>query len=334
MSGAIDIELDARLSRTLAARLSRTLAARLSRTLAALEHVRAKLRGVDGVSIPGVVVTGAQSADKSSVLEALGGMKLPRGQNITTRVPLVLSLQKTSGSEPHAIISGDADPAAGKRIGISDISAEISALTIELAGDGAGVSATPIYIRIIRPTGPRLTLIDLPDITHYSADGSQDIHAETVSLVTKYIENKNMVILVVISAMEDFAKAEAVMLAKTFDPQGKRTLGVVTKVENVQAGCGIRDKLRMETRHLKLGFIAVVNRTPLEVETDTPAEDVREREKYFFENNPEVVGLEKEFWGLDTLVARVVDIQAKLVHEVSQNHNLSDFTNTVSIICF
>lgn len=67
---------------------------------------------------------------------------------------------------------------------------------------------------------------------------------------------------------------------------------------------------------LKLGFIAVVNRTPAEVEDDTPAEDVRARETSFFESNPEVAGLEKEFWGLDTLVARVVDIQAERVHEV------------------
>ncbi|CAN0263667.1 unnamed protein product [Laminaria digitata] len=302
-AGAIDSEIDAR----------------LSPTLAALEQVRAELQGVDGVSIPGVVVAGAQSAGKSSVLEALGGMKLPRGQNITTRVPLVLSLQAIPGSKPHALIGGEAGLDAGRQIEIDDITSEIQALTIQLAGEGAGVSAKPIYLRIVRPSGPTLTLIDLPGITHYSADGSQDIHAETVSLVTKYIENENMVILVVIPAMEDFANAEAIMLAKKFDPQGRRTLGVVTKVDNVQAGCEIRAKLRMEPGYvrLNLGFIAVVNRTPAEVKNDTPAEEVRAREKRFFESNPEVAGLEKKFWGVDTLVARVVDIQAERVKEVS-----------------
>ena len=303
MSGAIDGEIDAR----------------LSPTLAALEQLRALLQGVDEVSIPGVVVAGAQSAGKSSVLEALGGMKLPRGQNITTRVPLVLSLQAVPSSKPHALIGGEAGLTAGRQIEIADIGSEIEALTAKLAGDGAGVSSTPIYLRIIRPSGPTLTLIDLPGITHCSADDSQDIHAETVSLVTNYIKNENMVILVVIPAMEDFANAEAVALAKKYDPQGRRTLGVVTKVDNVQAGCGIRAKLRMEAGHvhLNLGFIAVVNRTPAEVENETPAEDVRAREKAFFEKNPEVAGLEKEFWGLDTLVTRVVGIQAERVHQVS-----------------
>lgn len=74
--------------------------ARLSQTLATVEQVRAELHGIDGVSIPGIVVIGAQSAGKSSVLEAFGGMKLPRGQNITTRVPLVLSLQAIPDSYP------------------------------------------------------------------------------------------------------------------------------------------------------------------------------------------------------------------------------------------
>lgn len=89
---------------------------------------------MDEVSIPDVVVAGAQSAEKSSELEALGGMKLPRGQNITTRVPLVLSLQAIPGSEPHALIGGEAGLDAGNEIEITDIGSAIEALTIELAG--------------------------------------------------------------------------------------------------------------------------------------------------------------------------------------------------------
>lgn len=315
MAGAIDSEIGSR----------------LSPTLVALEKLRALLEGNEEVSVPGIVVAGAQSAGKSSVLEALGGMKLPRGQNITTRVPLILSLQAVPGAQSHALIGGDADLCNGTKIDIEDIGSEIETLTIKLAGDGAAVCSKPIYLRIVRNSGPTLTLIDLPGITHYSADDSQDIHKETVSLVREYIRNENMVILVVIPAMEDFANAEAVALAKKYDPEGRRTLGVVTKVDNVQAGCGIKAKLRMEPGHvqLDLGFIAVVNRTPIEVENDTPAEQVRAREKHFFTTNSEVVGLEKGFWGLDTLVERVVGIQAERVYEVSI---ISSFDNSHAFI--
>lgn len=174
--------------------IDQEIASCLSEELGALEQLRALLQGNEEVSIPGVVVAGAQSAGKSSVMEALGGMKLPRGQNITTRAPLILSLVTTPGVEPHAVIGGDADLATkGKKIEIDDVSSEIERLTNELAGDGFAVSSKPIHLKILRPAGPTLTLIDLPGITHNSADGTQDIHTATVDLVKQFISEDNMV---------------------------------------------------------------------------------------------------------------------------------------------
>lgn len=304
MSGAIDSEISSR----------------LSPILEALEKLRASQEGNEEVSVPGIVVTGAQSSGKSSVLEAIGGIKLPRGQNITTRVPLILSLQAVPGSQPHALIGTDPDLGqTGREVDIFYVGEEIEALTAELAGDGTGVNEAPIYLKIVRDSGPTITLIDLPGITHNSTDENVDIHGQTVSLVTKYMGNENMVILVVIPAMDDFANAEAVSLARKFDPNGSRTLGVVTKVDNVQPGCGIKAKLRMDAGYvqLNLGFVAVINRTPMEVENDTPAGEVRAREAKFFKTDPEVSGLETELWGLHTLVARIVSIQMEHIQKVS-----------------
>lgn len=286
--------------------------------LQAMEKLRALLEGNDEVSVPGVVVAGAQSAGKSSVLEALGGMKLPRGQNITTRVPLVLNVRAVPGTNPHALIGGVEDEGTRSKIEIDDVSENIETLTNELAGGGGGVSDSPIYLTIIRPSGPTLTLIDLPGITFNAADGSSDIHAKTVGLVKKYIKDENMVILAVMPAASDFANAEAITLAKEFDPHGRRTLGVVTKTDDIQPGCNMKAKLRMEPRQMRLnlGFIAVVNRTPIEVEKDTPAEQVRDREMTFFTTNAELAGLSKEYWGMDTLVERIVAIQAERIQEV------------------
>lgn len=120
-------------------------------------------------------------------------------------------------------------------------------------------------------------------------------------------------------ASSDFANCEAILLAKEFDPHGRRTLGVVTKTDDIQPGSNIKAKLRMEPRqmHLNLGFVAVINRTPIEVKNDTPADQVRARERRFFTTNSELKGLDKEFWGMDTLVERIVAIQAERIQEVS-----------------
>lgn len=291
---------------------------RMTPTLEGLERLRASQDGNAEVSVPGVVVVGAQSAGKSSVLEAITGIKLPRGQNITTRVPPNLSLQNVPGCKPHALIGSSPDSTCARVIDFTEVGQAIEGLTSDLAGDGAAVNEAPIYCWIKRDSGPTLTLTDLPGITHMCADDRQDIHTQTVSLVNKYIQEPNMVILVVVPAMEDFANAEGIKLAKAVDPDGRRTLGVVTKMDNIQPGCNIAGKLRMDGKHVKLhlGFVAVINRTPVEVEKDTPAKEVRARERHFFQTNPEVAGLEQELWGLPTLVARIVDIQMACVQQV------------------
>lgn len=189
--------------------------------LEAMEKLRVLLEGNDEVSVPGVVVAGAQSAGKSSVLEALGGMKLPRGQNITTRVPLVLNVRAVPGIVPHALIGGVEDEGTRSRIEIDDISDNIETLTNKLAGGEGGVSDSPIYLTIIRPSGPTLTLIDLPGITFNAADGSSDIHAKTVDLVKKYIRDENMV-------------REIGIYHKKINPKLKVTL--VTRCQSFQAG--------------------------------------------------------------------------------------------------
>lgn len=119
-------------------------------------------------------------------------------------------------------------------------------------------------------------------------------------------------------ASSDFANCEAILLAREFDPHGRRTLGVVTKTDDVQPGSNIKAKLRMEARQMRLnlGFVAVINRTPIEVKNNTPAVQVRARENRFFTTNAEVKGLDREFWGMDTLVERIVAIQAERIQEV------------------
>ncbi len=53
--------------------------------------------GTDAIQLPQIVVVGAQSSGKSSVMEALVGRSiLPRGTGIVTRRPLVLQLVYTA----------------------------------------------------------------------------------------------------------------------------------------------------------------------------------------------------------------------------------------------
>jgi interferon-induced GTP-binding protein Mx1 len=134
-----------------------------------VDRVRPYLAG-ENIELPAIVVVGDQSSGKSSVLESISGIALPRGTNIVTRCPLELQLRRDT--ETYAIISrpaavglfgGDPSKMISERLTrLEDIGPAIERFTAEIAGANKGVSDRPISLRVHRPDAPDLTLIDLP----------------------------------------------------------------------------------------------------------------------------------------------------------------------------
>jgi interferon-induced GTP-binding protein Mx1 len=134
-----------------------------------VDRVRPYLAG-ENIELPAIVVVGDQSSGKSSVLESISGIALPRGTNIVTRCPLELQLRRDT--ETYAIISrpaavglfgGDPSKMISERLArLEDIGPAIERFTAEIAGANKGVSDRPISLRVHRPDAPDLTLIDLP----------------------------------------------------------------------------------------------------------------------------------------------------------------------------
>ena len=59
-------------------------------------------------------------------------------------------------------------------------------------------------------------------------------------------------------ANADLANSDSLMLAKQVDPTGKRTMGVLTKLDLMDTGTNALDVLTGKSFPLKLGFIGVV----------------------------------------------------------------------------
>lgn len=64
----------------------------------------------------------------------------------------------------------------------------------------------------------------------------EDIEHQVRDLVLHYIGNPNSIILAVSSANTDMATSEALKMAKEVDPDGRRTLAVITKLDLMDAG--------------------------------------------------------------------------------------------------
>lgn len=288
---------------------------RLGKRLALIEEIRVEL-GTEGIECPGVLVVGAQSAGKSSVLERLTGIAFPRAENTCTRVPTIVQLQTDPNLDaPFVRVSRHANFSKAVTCNsMNDLQDAILTLSSDITSEVCPIKDEPIHMQYTRMSGPVMTLIDLPGITHVDVKNEAfDIHGVTAAMVKKYVSNENMVVLVVIPANDDFGNSEALRIAQEFDPEGVRTIGVVSKCDMVPERSDIVLKIQMARDSdvkLSLGFIAVRNKGPGEEEID-----IDSREQSLFLSHPLLNQLSKEQRGYTALTTRIVDLQSERVEK-------------------
>ncbi|KAI1350180.1 Dynamin central region-domain-containing protein [Xylaria sp. FL0043] len=259
--------------------------------------------GSDSLDLPQIVVVGSQSAGKSSVLENIVGRDfLPRGSGIVTRRPLILQLinveEDESEPDAHAAYRNPTQARRsewaefhhipGRRFtDFGDVKREIENETSRVAGSNKGINRQPINLKIYSPHVLNLTLVDLPGLTKVPiGDQPADIEKQTRTLISEYIAKPNSIILAVSPANVDIVNSEALKLARHVDPLGRRTIGVLTKVDLMDHGTNALDILSGRVYPLKLGFVGVVNRSQQDIQGGRPMEDALKAETEFFRHHP------------------------------------------------
>ncbi|GAB1866608.1 Dynamin-1-like protein [Camponotus japonicus] len=252
--------------------------------------------GATVLQLPQIVVLGTQSSGKSSVIESLVGRSfLPRGTGIVTRRPLILQLvySPKDDREHRSADNGTLDLDewgvflhTKNRIykDFDDIRSEIEAETDRMAGANKGICPEPINLKIYSMSVVNLTLIDLPGITKVPVgDQPEDIEGQIHELVLKYICNPNSIILAVVTANTDMATSESLKLSKDVDPDGRRTLAVVTKLDLMDRGTDAIDILCGRVIPVKLGIIGVVNRSQQDIMDNTSIKEALKNEAAFLQ---------------------------------------------------
>ncbi|KAI9293116.1 hypothetical protein K502DRAFT_318837 [Neoconidiobolus thromboides FSU 785] len=246
--------------------------------------------GNDTLDLPQIVVVGSQSSGKSSVLENLVGKDfLPRGNGIVTRRPLVLQLVNLrQNADPDLTERAQFLHSPGKVFtDFFEVRKEIEEDTARDAGENKGISRNPIHLKIFSPHVLNLTVVDLPGLTKIPiGDQPSDIEKQIRSLILDYISKPNSIILAVSPANVDLVNSESLKLAKEVDPEGKRTIGVITKIDLMDAGTNALDILTGRVLNLKLGFIGVVNRSQQDTVANKPIIDSLKAETDFFSTHP------------------------------------------------
>ena len=265
--------------------------------------------------LPSIVVIGSQSSGKSSVLEAIVGHEfLPKGSNMITRRPIELTLVNT----PDAQAEYGEFPALGlgKITDFTSIQKTLTDLNLAVPAQDC-VSDDPIQLSIYSPNVPDLSLIDLPGYIQVSGlDQPLELKQKIADLCDKYIQPPN-VILAISAADVDLANSTALRASRRVDPRGERTIGVVTKMDLVEAERGA-SILSDRKYPLRLGYVGVVSRVPptsgglFSRGSGNITSAITKNENAFFSAHPLEFGSESE------LAVGTTTLRKKLMHVLEQ----------------
>ncbi|KAK4069164.1 hypothetical protein Trihar35433_5743 [Trichoderma harzianum] len=235
------------------------------------------------VPLPQMVVVGDQSAGKSSVLESLTGFQFPRSATLCTRhATEIVCRREATESVVVSIIPHNPSPEREKLVRdfrrstdtilsddfpkIFEDAAKVMGIKVsETDGDGGSAfSLDVLKVEISGPNADHLTVIDVPGMFETVTPGlttESDIDL-VKNMVKHYIHESRTIILAVVPCNGDIANQKILRLAAEADPQGKRTLGVLTKpdlaIENATKAV-ICDLVNGKRRDLHLGYCVVKN---------------------------------------------------------------------------
>ena len=266
------------------------------------------------IKLPRIASLGTQSSGKSSVLESIVGLDfLPRGDGVVTRRPLELRLCHIQDGQPWAIFE---ERKGEKFTDFNKVRETIEALTDEVCVGEKNIVDKPIVLNVYSPTCPDLTLVDLPGVTRVPV-GKQPKNIEEITkkMAKRYCEDPLTIILCVIAANSDIATSDGLKMAKEIDVNGVRTLGVLTKLDIMDAGTDARKALMGEEIPLKLGYVGVKNRSKQDLVNKIPMAEAFKKEKEFFGTHPVYKKMSPGYTGTDVLIKKLTKVFFRVIRE-------------------
>ncbi|KAI7764274.1 hypothetical protein LZL87_012683 [Fusarium oxysporum] len=210
-----------------------------------------RLQGVSHyVDLPEIIVCGDQSAGKSSVLEAVSGMQFPIKDGLCTRFATELVLRRGCNmSIKVSITPGESrfgedkerlenwiPTASIDEEGLGAVTKEAEAMMAITTGTGEFYEDT-LRVELSGPEQPHLTMVDLPGLFRGGNKNQSDADISIVhDMVERYMARPRSIILTVVSAKYEYVLQEVTLMAKKADPEGLRTMGLITKPDTLDVG--------------------------------------------------------------------------------------------------
>ncbi|CUA70938.1 hypothetical protein RSOLAG22IIIB_09212 [Rhizoctonia solani] len=266
------------------------------------------------LDLPQIAVIGSQSAGKSSLIEALCKIKLPRSTGTCTRCPIECQSQhadlpwraqvflKFERSENDSRSDlGDEIPFGGplddpelveERIKLAQVAVLNPHVDPELIlrGDipngGLSFTKNAVVVKLSGRELADLSFVDLPGIIVSTADERNKGDIKLVQkLISSYMSKASTINLIVLTCETDYETQAAGLLAKKYDPTGERTIGVLTKPDRIEHGQESQwiPLITGERSTLANGWYCVKQLSPRDREAGLTWEEARAQESEFFD---------------------------------------------------
>ncbi|KAG9043513.1 hypothetical protein FS837_009473, partial [Tulasnella sp. UAMH 9824] len=268
------------------------------------------------LDLPQIVVIGSQSVGKSSFIESMSGLTLPRDPGTCTRCPMECRLQYGQVWSCQISLRFHVDRTGRPLATIRDVpfgptlcNAEdvekilrraqrailrpeldptlfLDDSDLQVFGVPLTFSGNCVCIQVAGPNIPDLYFYDLPGIIANVGDGGNEADIKLVEdLAKSYIKKPNCIVLLVISCETDFENQGAGRLVLKNPALRQRTIGVLTKVDRIEFG-GASKWLRMlrgEDQPLMHGWYCVKQRDLVQLQEGVTWEEARSYETEFFQ---------------------------------------------------
>ena len=190
------------------------------------EHINRK-----EIKFPQLVVIGDESAGKSSLMQAICKVPLPKGRKLTTRAVMNVRLRhgprkiKTWMTYRGSSMTRNEREVKDEE-NLEDVILKMQQSEIDLQNEAfgedkkRGFMEDPITIEICDEDNPDLTLVDLPGYFMYTGNDDNRVTGEDVKFIekvlTEYLEDSSSILLIVVPASIPIGTVNVLNFIKKF----------------------------------------------------------------------------------------------------------------------
>ena len=184
------------------------------------------------IKIPRIASCGMQSHGKSSTLESITHISLPKGEGTVTICPIKISLRNTQEEEFARIKFELESEDKYEKISLEEVADKIMEYQNRVKEENnvkeneVKLFDKVIQVEVNRKNAPNLTLYDMPGLNF-----KKEIKKKSEEINEKFLKEKETTVLLVISGSEEVTNSYATEWMKKIPDYNKRFNAIITKAD-------------------------------------------------------------------------------------------------------